>query len=224
MAETIILNENPNKVNLKNFKYFFALLPCYVLITFALYVNGGAIFPNWGSTESSETLIYLVGVTAFGMASIPFRLKYKMDQKQILSKQVVTFCFAFIAFFLVFLILKETGVWFQRITPLPVYLVLQTVVFQTLVVATSEETVFRGTIYPWLSKVNIVIGVLVTSLIFALFHYAAYHGSLAATGVAFVLGVIMNLLYIRFNIGASIAFHSMYNIATMGFFGALGGI
>jgi membrane protease YdiL (CAAX protease family) len=224
MSETVVINEASNKVNLKNFKYFFALFPCYVLVTFALYVNGGAVFPGWGAAESSQTLIYLVGVTAFGMASIPFRLKYRMDEKVTLGKQLVTFCFAFIFFFIVFFLLKATGLWFQNVASLSKGLVLQMLVFQVLIVGTSEETIFRGTIYPWLSKVNVVLGVLVTSLIFAVFHYAAYQGSLAATGVAFLLGVIMNLLYIRFNIGASIAFHSMYNVSTLGLFGALGGI
>jgi len=224
MSETVVINESSNKFNLKNFKYFFALFPCYVLVTFALYVNGGALFPGWGSAESNQTLIYLVGVTAFGMASIPFRLKYKMDEKVTLSKQLVTFCFAFIFFFLVFFLLKLTGIWFTNVPSLSRSLLLQVFVFQTLIVGTSEETIFRGTIYPWLGKVNVVLGVLVTSLIFAGFHFAAYRGDLAATGIAFVLGIIMNLLYIRFNIGASIAFHAMYNVSTLGLFGALGGI
>lgn len=224
MAETVIITETSNKVNLKNFKYFFALFPCYVLVTFALYINGSALFPEWGVNESNATLVYLVGVTAFGMASIPFRLKYHMDDKVTLSKQVMTFCFAFIFFFIVFFLMQETGFWFQGTGSLSKSLVLQSIVFQTLIVATSEETIFRGTIYPWLSRVNWVVGVLVTSGIFALFHFAAYHGSLMATGVAFLLGGIMNLLYIRFNIGASIAFHAMYNITQLGLFGALGGV
>ena len=224
MSETVLVNESSNKFNLKNFKYFFALLPCYVFVTFYLYVNGGAIFSEWGSAESSQTLIYLVGVTAFGMASIPFRLKYRMDEKVSLSKQVVTFCFAFIFFFVVFFLLKVTGMWFTNVPSLSKGLLLQVFVFQILIVGTSEETIFRGTIYPMLGKVNKVLGVLVTSLIFAAFHYAAYQGSLAATGVAFILGIIMNLLYIRFNIGASIAFHGMYNVSALGLFGALGGI
>jgi membrane protease YdiL (CAAX protease family) len=224
MAETVVVNEYSDRVNLRNFKYFFALFPCYVLVTFALYVNGGAVFEGWGAAESSQTLVYLVGVTAFGMASIPFRLKYHMDDKVTLSKQLVTFCFAFIFFFIVFFLLRATGVWFTNVGSLSRGLLLQTLVFQVLVVGTSEETIFRGCIYPMLGKVNKVLGVLVTSLIFAAFHYAAYQGSLAATGVAFVLGVIMNLLYIRFNIGASIAFHSMYNVSALGLFGALGGV
>ena len=224
MAETILVNESSNKFNVKNFKYFFALFPCYVLVTFYLYVNGGAIFSEWGVAESNQTLIYLVGVTAFGMASIPFRLKYRMDDKISLSKQLVTFCFAFIFFFVVFFLLRVTGVWFTNVPSLSRGLLLQVFVFQVLIVGTSEETIFRGTIYPWLAKVNVVLGILVTSLVFALFHYAAYQGDLTVTGVAFVLGVIMNLLYIRFNIGASIAFHAMYNVSALGLFGTLGGV
>src|SRR4030042_62806 len=212
MAETVLVNESSNRFNLKNCKYFFALFPCYVLVTFALYVNGGALFEGWGAAESSQTLVYLVGVTAFGMASIPFRLKYKMDEKVSLGKQLVTFCFAFIFFFIVFLLLQATGLWFVNTGSLSRGLVLQVFVFQTLIVGTSEGTYFRGTIYPWLGKGNVVLGILGTSLIFAGFHYAAYQGSLSATGVAFILGVIMNLLYIRFNIGASIAFHAVYNV------------
>lgn len=215
MSETIIIDANANEINKKNLKYI-TLTFCYVFIAFYFLINGRALFPNWSANETSSIFIYLVGVTAFLTVSIPLgsRLNLKYQSKTI--DVITNFSLAFPVFWMAFILIRDSGIWFQNISPLPMYLIVPTIVFQVFVVAASEELIFRGTIFPLLAKINVVIAILLTSIFFALFHLGAYGGDIPALVVALGIGMILALLYMKFNIGAAIAFHSVYNLIILG--------
>jgi membrane protease YdiL (CAAX protease family) len=72
-----------------------------------------------------------------------------------------------------------------------------------LAAALGEELVFRGALQPRL-------GILLTSLVFALFH--ANYGISVATGVIWLLGLVLGVLRQRYNTTTAILTHAAYNI------------
>jgi len=215
MSETIVINSNSNEINKKNLKYI-TLTFCYVFIAFYFLINGRAIFPHWSASETNSIFIYLVGVTAFLTVAIPLSSKMNLKYQSKTIDIITNFCISAPIFWMAFILIKDSGLWFQNITPLPAYLIIPTIVFQVIIVGSSEEIIFRGTIFPLIAKINVIVAVLLTSLAFAFFHYASYAGSLTAMGVALIMGLILNLLYMKFNIGTAIAFHSFYNLIILG--------
>lgn len=215
MSETIIVNEFSNEINKKNLKYI-TLTFCYVLLAFYFLINGRALFPHWTANETNSIFIYLIGVTAFLTVTIPLGNQLNLKYQTKLVDIITSFSFGCVIFWSAFILLRGAGLWFQNVNSLPVYLILPTVVFQVFIVAASEEIIFRGTIFPLLSKISMVLAVLLSSVFFALFHFGAYGGNVMSVLVAFAIGVLLVLLYIYFNIGAAIAFHAMYNLVIVG--------
>jgi membrane protease YdiL (CAAX protease family) len=217
MTETTVINGNSdaNAINKKNLKYI-TFIFCYVFIAFYFLINGRAIFPYWSGTETNSIFIYLVGVIAFLTVAIP--LSSKLNQKyQSKTVDILTnFSLAFPVFWMIFILIKDSGLWFQNVSPLPAYLIIPTIVFQVCIVAASEEIIFRGTIFPLVAKINVILSVFLTSIAFALFHVGAYSGDLTAMMIAFIMGLILVALYMKFNIGTAIAFHSVYNLMIVG--------
>ncbi|MBE3085799.1 MAG: CPBP family intramembrane metalloprotease [Bacteroidetes bacterium] len=219
MSETTVVNNDSNAItiNKKNLKYI-TFMFCYVFIAFYFLINGRALFPNWSANDTSSIFIYLVGVVAFLTVSIPFSSKLNLNEKyQSKTLAIITnFSLAFPIFWMIFILIKDSGFWFQNISPLPVYLIIPTTIFQIFVVAASEEIIFRGTIFPLIAKVNVIIAIFLTSIFFAIFHFGAYGGNIFAIYTTFLIGLILVILYIKFNIGASIAFHAVYNLIVVG--------
>jgi len=215
MPETIVVNENSNEINKKNLKYI-TLTFCYVFIAYYFLINGRAIFPNWTDAETNEIFIYLVGVVAFLTVAIPLGSKLNLKYQSKLIDVITNFSLAFPIFWIAFIIIKDAGLWFQNITPIQASLIIPTVFFQVCIVASSEEIIFRGTIFPLLSKINVVLGVVLTSILFALFHLNAYGGNIFSIAIALLMGLLLALLYMKFNIGTAIAFHAVYNLMILG--------
>lgn len=77
-----------------------------------------------------------------------------------------------------------------------------------LIVPFVEELFFRGIIYSWLrNRFNIGVGILISSAIFGLVHV-----DLAVAGTAFVLGIILGLVFeYSKSLWASVIIHSINN-------------
>jgi membrane protease YdiL (CAAX protease family) len=77
-----------------------------------------------------------------------------------------------------------------------------------LIIPFVEELFFRGIIYSWLrNRFNIGVGILISSAIFGLVHV-----DLAVAGTAFVLGIILGLVFeYSKSLWASVIIHSINN-------------
>jgi len=215
MTETIVVSDISNEVNKKSLKYI-TLTFCYALFAFYFLINGRALFPSWTANETNSIFIYLIGVTAFLTVSIPLGTKINLKNQVKLIDIITNFSLAFPIFWIFFLLLKDAGIWFQGIHSIAPQLILPMVVFQVFIIGSSEELIFRGTIFPLLAKINVTIAIFLSSALFALFHFSAYGGNVMSVIVAFAIGIILVLLYIYFNIGTAIAFHSVYNLVIIG--------
>jgi membrane protease YdiL (CAAX protease family) len=93
----------------------------------------------------------------------------------------------------------------------PIYLTLM----HTLVVATSEEWIFRGFLPELITPIPAQIA-------FGVFHFAAYGGDWWAILMAIVAGFVFYLISRYTNIWTAIGIHSAWNVTILGIF-TLGG-
>jgi len=89
-------------------------------------------------------------------------------------------------------------------------------VFQIVIVATSEEIIFRGALLRYFMVFGWIPAYVVSSVLFGLFHYAAYGGNISSIIIAIFIGWILALLAHKWNLGAAIGFHAAYNGFVLG--------
>lgn len=188
-----------------------SILFLYVIAAFFLLVNGKGITEYWDQNWTISIMIYMIGVNAF----ININEKLPVELKRPVSDSIIGFCITFILITTFFIMMHMAGLMFNDVEPVNPAIALPFVLFQ-LIVCPSEEIIFRGALLPLLYKVNWFIGYMGSAGAFALFHYAAYGGSITLMIMAFVMGIILNYTTIRFNIGVSIAIHFSYNLCVLG--------
>lgn len=98
--------------------------------------------------------------------------------------------------------------------------VMGIVATQILFVAPCEELAFRFVIPNWLTK-KLGKGrkwtvAIISSALFALFHYSAYSGDWSSMLIAFIIAMIWSLAYWRWGLGVTIGSHAGYNLLVSG--------
>jgi len=192
--------------------HLISLALVYAVLAFFFLLNGKAIFPGWEDSWTASTMVYMVGVGLF----LSIYEKIPDEVKKPVVDSFLGFIIGFPIAAIIFILISDTGWWLQGINPLPVYLIIPTLVFQIVIVASSEEIIFRGAIFGSLFKINWTLAYLGSSLLFGLFHYAAYGGDMGSILVAFAMGIVFCYLTDRWNIGVAIAVHSAYNSYLLG--------
>lgn len=201
----------------KKAKYI-TLAIVYAIFAFWMLLNGEAFLGHWEGSWTLSILFYLVGVSLF----LSIAEKLPTDLNKPISDSVFGFLIAFPAFTVVFWIIAQSGLYFQNIVPLPSYMVVPNIIYQTGIVATSEEIIFRGVIFRIFYRIRIneddppYIAYFVSSGLFAVFHYASYGGSFSAMFIAFIIGLLLAYLTEKYNIGTAIGFHASWNCFVIG--------
>jgi len=208
MTQNIIKTYN---VNLKNLRKISFLL-IYSIIVFYFLINGQGLFKEWNDSWTWNTIIYLVGVTLF--LSIQEKLPDELESP--INSHLVYFCLSFLICTVVFTVLYDYGVFFQDIAPMASNKIPAYFIFQLVVVCTSEEIIFRGVIYRYLRRYWYIPAIIVSSIIFAVFHWMAYSGNIGALMIAFLMGCVLALAVEKWNLGASIGIHFAWNSFVLG--------
>lgn len=100
-------------------------------------------------------------------------------------------------------------------------------IFQLLIVASSEEIIFRGVIFGYLydrfklrsdATYGWVIPYVVSAFIFALFHLAVYGPDITNMLIVFTMGLVFAYVVERWSLGASIGIHWIWNCMALGIF------
>ena len=195
----------------KKAKYItFAIV--YAIFVFWMLLNGEAFLGYWEANWTLSILFYLVGVSIFlGIAE-----KLPTDLNKPISESILGFLIGFPLFTVIFWCIAQSGFYFQGIIPLPSHMVVPTIIFQTGIVAASEEIIFRGVIFRLFHKINPYLGYFGSSVIFAGFHFAAYGGSVQLMLIAFALGIILAYLTEKYNLGVAVGMHAAYNCFVIG--------
>jgi membrane protease YdiL (CAAX protease family) len=183
-------------------------VPFFVWLLLAqafLLVNASAVAPagEVGRVQS-VLLMYMVLTTAF------FVLVPKLPwMKATLNQGIAWFVGGFVAGVVLFSAVREIPRFFGFLEVSgPVYLTT----VHLLVVATSEEFIFRGFLPELITPIPAQVA-------FGLFHFAAYGGDWIAMLVAMVVGFVFYLIARYTNIWTVIGLHAAYNTVVLGVWG-----
>lgn len=118
-----------------------------------------------------------------------------------------------------FWVLFDLGWFFTDVTPMPVKYIPANLVYQLVIVVCSEEIIFRGVLYRYFTVLlDDRFSIVITSVLFSLFHSAVYGFNPAALMMAFVMGLLFALCVRRWNIGVPIGLHLAWNGMVLGIF------
>jgi len=191
-------------------------LPIYVvwaIIAFWFLINGASVVNGWEDGWTTTTLFYIAGVSLF--AGIHEQLPKEYETP--LVNNLIGAAVAFLTCTTAFILIYDSGLFFQEVIPLPLHSILPILVFQAAIVVASEELIFRGALYRFIYlKFKWLWAVLLSSLAFSLFHFAAYGGQLPSLAFAFLFGIILAILADRWNLGVSMGVHLAWNAFVLG--------
>lgn len=164
-----------------------------------MFVNTKLFFSENTTEWNHQILLYLV-MLSFVMAFPDLRSKlFNTNAKKGLFK---IFGFAV----LTYLIMNSLGGviissnYYLNLISIPVAVLLM----QSFVVAVTEETLFRE----YLGK---RLGAVISSLLFAVFHFVAYSGDVFKTLIAFVMGLALYYVHRRTGLEGAIGVHAGWN-------------
>ena len=190
-------------------------LVVFLLITqFFFLINGKALFPDqWSDSWQTITLIYFVGTFLFlgiGLSNKNIRQQTSIP----LTQAILYFSLAFLITWAVMIGLGISGTLYYP--KLPRGNALFTLVFTVFVVAPSEEIIFRSVIPNLLPFKVDLHAFIVSSIIFAIFHYAAYQANIYFMVIAFFISMIWFYANKYTSLATSIGSHAAYNAAVSG--------
>ncbi len=199
------------------------LLILYSIVAFYFLINGEKLFSSWETNWTVNAIIYILGVTLFlsVLDELPKELKSSA------SDNIKYFCISAIITLILLLVVRDFGLMFQNINPMPYHLVLPNLAFQLVIVATSEEIIFRGVIFGYLydrfklrseKTYGWIIPYFGSALIFTLFHYAVYGLDIVNMSMIFAMGLVFAYAVDRWSLGASIGVHWIWNCMAIGIF------
>lgn len=195
------------------------ILLVYALFAFWFLINGQELFPEWDATWTYTTIIYILGVTIFITVedTLPkVKKKTPPAHESPLIDSIFGFCIAFPVTILILLAIRDSGIYFQDLDQMPNHLITATLVYQLVIVSSSEEIIFRGVIFRFLYQYHWLIAWFGSAFIFSIFHFAVFKGSISAFTIAFIIGIILAWCADRWNLGVTIAIHWTWNIFILG--------
>lgn len=199
------------------------ILIIYSLFAFYFIINGRGFFSAWDTNWTFNAIIYVLGVTLFLVVvdSLPRELKSST------TDNIIYFSIFSLIALVVLLSFKDLGLLFTDVAPLPVHLIPANLTFQLIIVASSEEIIFRGIIFGYLydrfklrsdKKYGWLIPYFGQAVIFALFHFAVYGIDFSSMFILFLMALIFAYAVERWGIGASIGIHWVWNGVALGAF------
>lgn len=205
------------------------LLIVYAIVVFWFLVSGEGILTGWSRAWTLNAIIYVLGVTLF----LSVIEEFPRELTTSAGKTLRNFALASLATLFLLLVVRDFGLMFENISPMPYHLIPANMVYHGIIVATSEEIIFRGAIFGYLydrfklrperqtgevKEYGWIIPYFVSASIFAFFHYAVYGVDLVNMGMIFVMGLVFAYLTERWGLGASIGAHWIWNCMAIGIF------
>jgi len=183
----------------------------YAIVAFAILINAESLFEYWDTGWTYITLFYMVGVAIF-LSSAD---KLPEDLRKPAIHSILGFLIATPLFMIGFVALVKADILVVSY-PLPVYLLIPTFIFQLCIVATSEELIFRVAIFRALHKIRWYVAYIGSSVLFGMFHWAAYGGNINMIFFAVMMGLLFAFVADKINLGVAISLHFVWNYGLMG--------
>ena len=180
-----------------------------VIIQMFLYVNAGAIFPEQYVEQARNIiLLYMVMTFAFTIVTnyIPSEVKRPFTEELLMF---------FVSFFLFAGVLSaipisSSGAHMFQINE-AVKIALPFMLLFAFVVAYTEELIFRGVLPKFL-------GVVLSNVLFGVFHWYAYHGNIYSILIATMFGFIFSFVAEKFGLMGAVGMHTAWNLKILGAF------
>lgn len=181
-----------------------------------LLVNAKIFFPNNTGYWQSVILVYIVLEVL--IASIPktrrdiFSISFVKAWPKMLLFAGITF-----AALTLFNIVSLGG---KFVLPVLTPIIIGVLLVHGFIVAVVEETIFRDLLLDIGRKIGlaIILIAVITSVLFALFHFGVYGGNWISLSWAFILGIIFFYTARKFGLGAAMGVHWGYNVWVLGLF------
>lgn len=173
-----------------------------------LLINASAIAPPAEvGTFQTILIIYMLAQLMF------FRFAPKVRGLQMNLNQAIPW---FVGGLVVtmFVLVGVQGIRGLEVQTYAVSAAVYLIIMHTLVVAVSEELVFRGLL-------PAIITFVPAQILFGLFHWSAYGGGLWAILIAIIAGFLFYAITRYVNIWAAMGSHAGYNLAVLQIFGVL---
>jgi hypothetical protein len=222
-----------NQGSLGGFIKGFTNLHVGVILAFSmifLWLNGRAL---WGSGWINSPVgngdqLALAYVVMFGFAmAFTQRNSLMWLSKVTLKEGVLNFWIGFMMMFAGMIVLSQylmKGSFGAQISSYKVY---PSIALTAIFVAPTEETIFRGILKDYFKGLKLYfvpVGIIVTSALFAITHYAVYGGVVMSLVWAFIMGAIFYLAtdfkpskrMAPLGIAGAIGMHFCYNIFILG--------
>lgn len=190
----------------------------FAIVALYAWINGPALFPNWGENNTSLIMAYGFMVVIYLAWA---RKRTESELKKPISIAMFSFLTAFFLTWILLMCLVKAGVLVPA-TNFDHSLFWQVLIIQICVVATAEELMFRGVMLE-VSHSN-----LFQATLFALWHVYAYQimfynltwetFNWPALLIVFILGLILGIVARnkKWGIPACISVHSAYNLIIIG--------
>ena len=181
-----------------------------------LLVNARVFFPN--TTGYWQTVILIYIVLEVLIASIPktrrdvFSMSFVKAWPKMLLFAAITF-----AALTLFNIVSLGG---KFALPVLSPVIIGVLIIHGLIISVVEETIFRD-LLPDIGrkiKLAVILIAVITSALFALFHFGVYGGNWFSLAWAFVLGLVFFYTARKFGLSASMGTHWGYNVWVLGLF------
>ncbi len=177
-----------------------------------LFVFAGAsqIAPIGEAEHLKEVIIFYI---LFQVALLAYWRKRPAWMRATLNQGIAQFTAGFVVTVIVMVgvgVVRSNlgfGTFTYSVTA-PIYLLI----LHSLVVAFSEEAIFRGLLS------NIITAVPAAGA-FALFHFWAYQGNVMTMFIAFLAGLFFYVVMLKFGIWMSMGIHAGYNTTLLGVWG-----
>jgi membrane protease YdiL (CAAX protease family) len=208
MTEYLIINK---KIDLRKMQNITFLL-IYSLFAFYFLVNGPGLFTEWNAQWTTTTIIYLIGVALF----LNVQEKLPRELESPIDENILGFSVSFLTATILFIVLYDLGLLFQSVNSMPIMKIPAYLMYQLVIVVSSEEIIFRGVIFRYFYQFGLWTSIILSSLFFAVFHFAAYSGDVSSLILAFFMGLILSYSVYRWNIGVSIGVHFAWNCFVLG--------
>ena len=189
-----------------------------ILLQFAFLIIMRPLFPEyWNAGWTSVVMIYILITFIYYKISREIPEEYEITHTT-LQDGMLLFPVGFMGFYFFLLILKQFGLFPSP--NIPAGVLISNVILQCIVIAPSEEIMFRGAIYhglKWKTRAR-WLSIILSSIMFSVFHLGVsgwnINWSLLIT--AFLMGCLFCVMTDRFGLVIPMAFHACWNSVAVG--------
>lgn len=181
-----------------------------LLTQFFVFAGASQIAPIGEAEHLREIIIFYI---LFQVALMAYWRKRPKWMRATLNQGIAWFTGGFVVTVFILVAIGAARGWmgFETTTystTAPIYLLIS----HALVVAFSEEAIFRGLLCNIITAIPANVG-------FAIFHYWAYGGNWFSMAIAFVAGIFFYIIMRKTNIFAAMGVHGGFNTWALGLWG-----